>query len=48
MLSSNAHDRSVEAAMTGAFLFGPLVGLIGFVIGAARTVPRRPTDDVVK
>ena len=29
LLSSNTHDRSVEAAMTGAFVFGPLTGLIG-------------------
>jgi hypothetical protein len=48
MLSSNPHDRSVEAAMTGAFVVGPLAGLIGFVIGAARTVPRPSTDDVAE
>ncbi len=29
-LSSNAHDRSVEAAMTGAFVCGPIGGLIAF------------------
>ena len=32
-LSTNAHDRSVEAAMTGAFVFGPLGALIAFVAG---------------
>ena len=35
-LSSNVHDRSVEAAMTGAFLLGPLAAVIGFVVGFAR------------
>ena len=35
-MSSNTHDRDLEAAMTGAFLIGPLVGLIAFVIGAVR------------
>ena len=33
-LSSNTHDRSVEAAMTGAFVLGPLVAVIGAVAGA--------------
>lgn len=41
VLSSNTHDRSVEAATTGAFVFGPLAGLVGFVIGAMRVSPRR-------
>jgi hypothetical protein len=40
-LSSNAHDRSVEAAMTGAFVCGPLGALIaffaGFVLARRRT-----------
>jgi len=39
-LSSNVHDRSLEAAMTGAFVLGPLVGVIGFVAGAVRAAPR--------
>jgi hypothetical protein len=34
--SSNTFDRDMEAAMTGAFVIGPLVGLIAFVIGAVR------------
>ena len=29
LLSSNSHDRSVEAAMTGAFVLGPLAALVG-------------------
>jgi len=32
-LSSNVHDRSVEAAMTSAFVFGPIGGLSGFIAG---------------
>jgi len=39
-MSSNTHDRDLEAAMTGAFLFGPLVGLVAFGIGAWRAGPR--------
>ena len=35
-MSSNTHDRELEAAMTGALVFGPLVGLIAFIIGAVR------------
>ena len=31
--SSNVHDRSVEAAMTSAFIFGPVGALLGFVGG---------------
>jgi cation transporter-like permease len=29
--SSNTHDTSVEAAMTGAFAFGPLMALIAVI-----------------
>jgi len=42
--SSNVHDRSVEAAMTSVFFFGPIGAIIGFVAGAIfggrRTVAR--------
>ncbi len=31
-LSSNRHDRSVEAAMTGAFVTGPLGAVAGLVL----------------
>jgi hypothetical protein len=31
--SPNMHDRSVEAGMTSAFVFGPTGVVIGFVIG---------------
>jgi hypothetical protein len=29
LLTRNTHDAALEAAMTGAFFFGPLVGLAG-------------------
>ncbi len=40
--SGNAHDRSVEAAMTGAFVVGPLAAVIAFVLGVVwgRRSPR--------
>jgi hypothetical protein len=42
-VSSNTHDRSVEAAMTGAFAIGPLVAVIAFVVGFARAGGGRRT-----
>jgi len=35
-MSSNTHDVSVEAAMTGAFVTGPLLGLIALIAGLLR------------
>jgi hypothetical protein len=35
VLSSNAHDKSLEAAMTGAFFTGPAGAVIGAILGAA-------------
>ncbi|MDP1769680.1 MAG: hypothetical protein Q8L74_12890 [Nitrospirota bacterium] len=32
VLSSNTHDNSVEAAMTGAFVFGPFMALIAMIL----------------
>jgi cation transporter-like permease len=32
VLSSNTHDNSVVAAMTGAFVFGPLMALIAMIL----------------
>ena len=34
LLSSNQHDRSVEASMTAAFFIGPAGAIIGLVTGA--------------
>lgn len=36
LLSSNMHDRSLEAAMTSAFVFGPLGAVVAFVAGLVR------------
>ena len=36
-LSSNAHDHSTEAAMTGAFVCGPALALIAFIAGFLRS-----------
>ena len=36
MLSSNTFDRETEAAMTGAFVTGPLLGIVAGAIGAWR------------
>ncbi len=33
LLSSNRHDRSVEAAMTAAFVAGPLGAVAGLIAG---------------
>jgi hypothetical protein len=35
-LSSNTHDRSVEAAMTSALIWGPLGAVVAFVAGFVR------------
>ncbi len=35
-LSTNTHDRSVEAAMTSAFVIGPLAAIIGGITGVIR------------
>jgi hypothetical protein len=31
--SANPHDRSVEAAMTAAFVFGPIGAILAFILG---------------
>jgi hypothetical protein len=36
LLSSNVHDRSVEAAMTSAFFYGPLGAVVAFIVGFIR------------
>jgi Na+/proline symporter len=34
--STNVHDRDLEAAMTGAFVAGPIGAVAAFVIGLLR------------
>jgi hypothetical protein len=34
--SGNVHDRDVEAAMTSAFVAGPLGAVIAFIVGFVR------------
>ena len=36
-LTTNAHDPELEAAMTAAFVAGPLGAVIGFIVGFMRT-----------
>jgi hypothetical protein len=43
-LSSNTHDREMEAVVTGAIVIGPLVGLVAFGIGSWRA--GRPSSRV--
>lgn len=31
LLSSNVHDRAMEAAMTGAFFVGPITAILGAI-----------------
>ena len=40
LLSSNTHDRSLEAAMTAAFVYGPLGALIAAVVTFVRARQR--------
>jgi hypothetical protein len=45
--SSNTHDRSVEAAMTGAFVLGPLAGIVGACAGVWRSRATRGAGGAV-
>ena len=42
-LSSNTHDRSAEAAMTSAFVCGPIGAITGFIAGFLRSGHRKST-----
>lgn len=44
VFSTNRHDRSLEAAMTGAFFWGPLVAVAGFI--AAFSLSRRRDSEL--
>jgi hypothetical protein len=46
--SPNMHDRSVEAAMTSAFVLGPAGAIIAFVIGVVRSGRRPGAGDTNK
>ena len=37
LLSSNTHDRAMEAAMTAFFVAGPLGAIVGAIVGARRS-----------
>ena len=39
--SSNAHDRSMEAAMTGAFVIGPVAALVAVLVTIIYGLRRR-------
>ena len=41
LISSNTHDVQLEAAMTGAFVVGPLFGIVGFGAGLFIFLARR-------
>jgi hypothetical protein len=41
ILSNNQHDRGVEAAMTGAFVLGPLAAVLGFGVAFGVLMARR-------
>lgn len=45
LLSSNMHDRDVEAAMTAVFVAGPIGAVIGAIVGARVSRPPRPAAD---
>jgi hypothetical protein len=36
LLSSNTHDRSLEAVMTAFFFAGPIGAVVGLVVGLLR------------
>jgi uncharacterized membrane protein YfcA len=43
LLSSNPHDKSVEAAMTGAFVTGPVAALLSFIVTLTYLLRRKGT-----
>lgn len=46
VLSSNTHDKGMEAAMTGGFVIGPIAAFLGGILGAVFTPgTRNPSDD---
>ena len=45
-LSSNTHDRAVEAAMTGAFVVGPVAAVIACILGSIWGGRKRTVGDL--
>ncbi len=43
LLSTNTHDKSVEAAMTGAFVTGPVAALLSFIVTLTYLLRRKGT-----
>lgn len=43
--SGNVHDRAVEAAMTAAFVFGPVGAIVAFIAGFVSAGPARRRGD---
>jgi len=41
LFSSNTHDKSVEAAMTSFFVFGPIAALLSFAVTLFYLLSRR-------
>ena len=42
-LSPNQHDKDLEAAMTGAFVTGPLLAVVAAIVGLVRGGRRTPS-----
>jgi len=42
--SSNRHDRSVEAAMTSVFFYGPIGAVLAFIAGFIASGRRKSRD----
>ncbi len=42
LLSSNTHDRAMEAVMTAFFVAGPLGAIVGGIFGARLSKPAPP------
>jgi predicted peroxiredoxin len=42
LFSSNQHDKSLEAAMTGAFVGGPMIAVISVIVILALRRKRSP------
>lgn len=40
-LSPNTHDRELEAAMSGAFVFGPIAAVVAAVLALWATKPQK-------